>query len=95
MKVSTGMIVPVTLTLHAKGNSCRRWVRTGVLASRVPSPVIRGKGLASDDTMLEGATSEIRVVLKGHDDDVDDGEDSSWTTNSFYLPRRRTILKVV
>ena len=95
MKVATGVVVPVTLTLHAKGNSCRRWVRTGVLASQVPGPVIRSKGLTSDDTMLEGATSKIGVVLERHDDDGDDGEDSSWTTNSFYLPRSRTILKVV
>ena len=42
--------------------------------------------------MLEGAASEVGVVLEGHGDD---GEDSSWTTDPFYLPRSRTILKVV
>ena len=69
--------------------------KDGVLVSRVPGPVIGSKGLASDNTMLEGATSEIGVVLEGHGDGGDDDEDSSWTTNFFYLPRSRTIPKVV
>ena len=78
-----------------ESNSGRRRIGAGVLASRVPGPVIRSKGLAGDDTMLEGAASEIGVVLERHGNGGDDGEDSSWTTNSFYLPRSRTILKVV
>ena len=35
---------------------------------RIPSLVIGGKRLSSDDMMLEGTTSEVLVVLKGHDD---------------------------
>ena len=91
----TSMIIPVPITFHAKSNGGWRGTRAGVLASRVPGPVIRSKGLTSDDTMLEGATSEIGVVLKGHDDGGDDDKHSSWITNSFYLPRSCTILKVV
>ena len=62
------------------------------LTSRVPSPVIRGKGLVSNDAMRKGATSEVLVILEGHDDN---DEDSSWTTDFFYLPRSRTISEVV
>ena len=86
MKVPTCMVVPIPITLHAKSNSGWRRIGTGVLASRVPGPVIRGKGLTSDNTMLEGAMSEIGVVLKGHDDGGNDDEDSSWTTTSFIFP---------
>ena len=78
-----------------ESNSGQRRIGAGVLASQVPGPVIRSKGLAGDDTMLEGAVSKIGVVLEGHDNGGDDGEDSSWTLNPFYLPRSRTILKVV
>ena len=63
--------------------------------SQVPGPVIGSKGLVGDNMMLEGATSEIGVVLEGHDEGGDDDKDSSWTTNFFYLPRSHTIPKVV
>ena len=94
MEITIGMIIPVPITFHVKSNGGQQGIRAGVLVSRVPGPVIRSKGLMSDDTILEGAMSEIGVVLKGHDDG-DDDEDSSWTTNFFYPPRSCTIPKVV
>ena len=60
----------------------------GVLVSRIPGLVIRGKGLLGDDTMLESTTSKVGVVLKGHIDGGNDDEDSSWTMNFFYLPKK-------
>ena len=95
MEVSTSMVVPITLTLHTKGNSGRRGIGTRGLASRVPGPVIGSKGLASYDTMAESTASKVGVILEGHVDGGDDDEDSSWTTNFFYPPRSRTIPKVV
>ena len=92
VKVSTGVVVPIPITFHVKSNGGRRGVRTGVLTSRVPGPVIRGKGLVGDNAMLESTTSKVLAVFEGH---ADDDEDSSWTTNFFYLPRSRTIPKVV
>ena len=44
------------------------------------------------DTLLESTTSKVLVVFEGH---TDDDEDSNWTANFFYLPRSRTIPKVV
>ena len=95
MKVATGVVVPVVLTLHTKSDRGGRRVRTWILASRVPGPVIGSEGVAGDDAVLEGTTSKVLIVFEGHDDDGDDNEDSSWTTNFFYLPRSRTIPKVV
>ena len=66
MEVVASMIIPFLPTLHTKSNGCRQRIRTGILASRIPSPVIRGKRLPSDDTMQEGTTSEVLVVLKRH-----------------------------
>ena len=64
--------------------------------SRIPGPVIRGKGLMGNDAVLKGATSEVGVVLKRHDDGGGGGdEDPSWMMNFFYLPRSHTIPKVV
>ena len=56
----------------------------------IPSLVIGGKGLLSDNVMLEGTTSEVGVILERHNDD---DEDSSWMTSFFYPPRSRTIPK--
>ena len=95
MEISTSVVVPIPITLHTESNSGWQRIGTGVLASRIPGPVIRGEGLTSDDMMLEGATSKIGVVLEGHDDGGDDDEDPGWTTNSFYPPRSHTIPKVV
>ena len=95
MEISTSVVVPIPITLHVKSDSGWRRVRTGVQVSRIPSPVIGGERLASDDMMLEGATSEVGVVLEGHVDGRDDDEDSNWTTNFFYPPRSRTIPRVV
>ena len=95
VKVSTGMVIPITLTLHAESNSGRRGIGTRGLASQVPSPVVGSEGLASYDTVAESTASKVGVVLKGHVDDGDDDEDSSWTTNFFYPPRSHTIPKVV
>ena len=89
MKVATGMVVPVFLTLHMKSNSSRQWIGMGVLVGGIPGSVVRGQGLTSKDVMLESTMSEVLVVLEGHDDD---DEDSNWTTN-FYLPRSCTISK--
>ena len=94
VKVLTSMVVPIPITLHAKSNSSWWGIGTGVLASRIPGPVIRGKGLTGNDAVLKGATSEVGIVLERHDGG-DDDEDSSWTTNFFYLPRSCTIPKVV
>ena len=95
MEISTGVVVPIPVTLHTKSDSSGRRVRTRVQAGRIPGPVIRGEGLMGDDAMLKGTTSKIGVVLERHADGDDDDEDSSWTTNSFYLPRSRTIPEVV
>ena len=95
MEITTGMVVPIPITLHAESDSGWRRIGTRVQASRIPSPVIGGERLASNDTMLESATSEVGVVLEGHVDGRNDDEDSSWTTNFFYLPRSCTIPKVV
>ena len=65
----------------------------GVLASRIPGPVIRSEGLAGNDAVLEGATSEVGIVLERHDDGSDDDEDPSQTTNSFYPSKSCTIPK--
>ena len=62
------------------------------MAGGVPSSIIGGEGLAGNDVMGEGTTGKVGVVLKRHDED---DEDSSWTTNSFYLSRSHTIPKVV
>ena len=43
-----------------------------VLTSGIPSPVIGSQGPMSEDVMLESTTSEVGVVLKGHDDDDKD-----------------------
>ena len=95
MKISTGVVVPIPITLHTKSDSGWRRIGMGVQASRIPSPVIGGEGLTGNDTMLKGATGEVGVILERHDDGGDDEEDSSWTTNFFYLPRSRTIPEVV
>ena len=93
MKVSTGMVIPITIALHVESDSGRRWIGTGVQASRIPSPVIGGEGLAGNDAVLEGSTSEIGIVLKRHDVEGDNDENSSQTMNFFYPPKRCTILK--
>ena len=95
MKISTGVIVPNPITLHAESNSSWRRIGTGVLVSRIPGPVIRGEGLTGNDAVLKGATSEVGVVLERHNDGGDDDEDSSWMTDFFYPPRSHTIPKVV
>ena len=95
MEIASSMIVPIIPTFHTEGNSCRRRIRTGVLASGVPGSVIGSQGLTGKDVMLESTTSEILVVFKRHDDGGDDDENSSWTTSFFYLPRSRTIPEVV
>ena len=64
----------------------------GVLVGRVPSSVVRGKRLTGDNMMREGPTSKVGIVFERHDED---DEDSSWTTDFFYLPRDHTIPKVV
>ena len=92
VEVATSMGVPLFSTLHTESNGCWQRVGTGVLAGRVPSLVVRGKGLTGDDAMREGTTSKVGIVFKRHDGD---DEDSSWTMNFFYLPRNRTIPKVV
>ena len=66
VKVSTGVIIPITITLHAESDSGRRRIGTGVQASRIPGPVIRGEGLAGNDTVLKGATGEVGVVFERH-----------------------------
>ena len=68
MEVSTGMIIPITITLHAESDSGRRWIGTGVLVSRIPGPVIRSEGLAGNDTVLKGAMGEVGVVFERHVD---------------------------
>ena len=68
VKVSTGMVIPITITLHVESDSSRRWIGAGVLASRIPGPVIRGEGLAGNDVVLKGATSEVGVVFERHVD---------------------------
>ena len=95
MKITTGMVVPISITFHMKSDGGWRGIRTGVLASRILSPVIGSKGLASDNTVRKGAMSEVGVVLERHADGDEDDEDSRWTTNFFYLPRSRTIPEVV
>ena len=96
MKISTSVVIPIPITLHAESDSGWRRVWTGVLASRIPGPVVRSKGLTGNDAMLKGATSKVRVVLERHDDDGGDAdEDSNWTTNFFYPPRSCTIPEVV
>ena len=92
VEVAASMGIPLFSTLHMKSNGCRQRIRTGVLAGGVPSSVVRGKGLMGDDAMREGPTSKVGVVFERHDED---DEDSSWTTNFFYLPRSHTIPKVV
>ena len=92
MKVATGMVVPVFPTFHTKSNSSWQQIGAGVLVSGIPGSVIRGQRLTSKDVLLESTTSEVLVVFKGH---ADDDEDSNWTANFFYLPRSRTIPKVV
>ena len=93
MKISTGVVVPIPITLHAKSDSSWRRIGTGIQMSRIPSPVIGGEGLAGNDVVLECSTSEVGIVLERHDVGGDDDEDSSQTTNFFYPPRSRTILK--
>ena len=95
VKVSTGMVVPIPITLHAKSDSGWQRIGTGVLVSRIPGPVIRSERLAGNDVVLKGAMSEVGVVLERHDDGGDDDEDSNWTMNFFYVPRSCTIPKVV
>ena len=95
LEVMTSMIVPAPIILHAKSNGGWQWIRMGVLTSRIPGLVIRGEGLVSDDTMLEGAMSEIGVILERHDDGGDDDRDSSRTTDFFYPSRSHTIPEVV
>ena len=92
VEVTSSVVVPVFPTLHAKSNSSWQQIGTGVLAGGISSSVIRGQGLTSEDAMLKSTTSKVLVVLEGHDDD---DEDSNWTMNFFYLPRSRTIPKVV
>ena len=92
MKIVTGMVVPVVLTLHMEGNGSRRRIGMGVLAGGIPGSVVRGQRLMSKDAMLESTTSEVLVVSEGH---ADDNEDSNWTMNFFYPPRSCTIPKVV
>ena len=93
MEISTGVVVPIPITLHAKSDSGWRRIGTGVQASRIPSPVIGGEGLTGNDTVLKGATSKVGVILERHEDGGDDEEDSSGTTDFFYPPRSRTIPK--
>ena len=92
VKVASSMVVPVIPILHTKGNGSRRQIGMRVLVSGIPGSVVRGQGLTSKDAMLESTTSKVLVVLEGHGDD---DEDSNWTMNFFYLPRSRTISKVV
>ena len=92
VKVAASMGIPFFSTLHTKSDGCRQRIGTRVLMGRVPSLVVRGKGLTGDDAMREGPTSEVGVVFERHDED---DEDSSWMTNFFYLPRSCTIPKVV
>ena len=68
MKVAAGMGVPLFTTLHMKGNGCRRGIGTGILTSRVPGSVVRGKRLASYDMMAEGTMGEVGVVFERHVD---------------------------
>ena len=72
MEIMTSMIVPVPITFHAKSNGGWRGIRTRILMGRVPGSVVGGKGLASNDTMLESAMSEVGVVLKRHDNGGND-----------------------
>ena len=95
MEVAPSMIVPPFITLHTKSNSSWQRIQTRVLVSGIPSPVIGSEVLTSDDTMLEGATSEIGVILKGHDDGGNDDGDSSQMTDFFYPSRSHTIPEVV
>ena len=66
VKISTGMVIPITIPLHAESDSGRQWIRTGVLAGRIPGPVIRGEGLAGNDAVLKGATGKVGVVFERH-----------------------------
>ena len=92
VKVAASVGVPLFSTLHTKSDGCQRRIGTGVLASRVPSSFVRGEGSTGDDAMRESTTSEVLVVFEGH---AGNDEDSHWTTSFFYLPRSRTIPKVV
>ena len=92
MKVATSMVVPVFPTFHTESDSSWRRIGTGVLAGGIPGSVIRSQRLTGKDMLLESTTSEVLVVFKGHDED---DEDSSWTASFFYLPRSRTVPKVV
>ena len=92
MKVATGMSIPVLPALHTKSNGRWRGIRTRVLTGGVLSSIVGSEGLAGNDAMREGTTSEVGVVLERHDED---DENSSWTTNFFYPLRSRTIPEVV
>ena len=92
MKVATSVVVPVFRTLHAKSNSGRQRIETGVLVGGISGSVVRSQRLTSEDALLESTTSKVLVVFEGH---ADDDENLSWTTDFFYLPRSRTIPKVV
>ena len=90
MEIATGMVVPIPIALHAKSDSGWQRIGAGVQASRIPSPVVGGKGLTSNDTMLESATSKVRVVLEGHIDGRDDDGHSVrvqflWLQNSKFF----------
>ena len=92
MKVMTSMVVPVFPAFHTKSDSSWQQIGAGVLAGGIPGLVVRGQRLMGKDALLESTTSKVLVVFKGH---TDDDEDSNWTANFFYLPRSRTIPKVV
>ena len=66
VEVMTIMGIPLFATLHMKSDGCWQGVGMRILVGRVPSLVIGGKGLTSEDAMLESTTSEILVVLIGH-----------------------------
>ena len=66
VKIAPRMIIPIIPTLHMKGNSGRRRIGAWILVSGIPGSVIGSQGLARKDTMLEGTTSKVRVVLEGH-----------------------------
>ena len=62
----SNIVIPVFPNLHAKSDSGRQRVGTGVLAGGIPGSVIRSEGLMGNDAMLKSTTGEVRVVFEWH-----------------------------